>query len=199
MIDLDPAKHKTRDDTTYLDVLVGNTDSNHKDKAIIHNTQKEDSEWTVVHRKHSHPKNGKKPVFSIFIYNIPTDATSKVIWNLFKDCGKVLDIILPRKRDKKNKRFGFVLTTSEEEAGLIIPNAKEKGGVDSRICMTINNQSDTIHKDVKLDHYRLLVTDVKNPKAHNEKFKSRKISNSELNGSLWKKCLSSRRRQWMRK
>ncbi|KAL8131293.1 hypothetical protein AgCh_007282 [Apium graveolens] len=62
------------------------------------------------------------------------------IWDCFKRTGKVLDIILPRKRDKKGKRFGFVKTISELEAGTIILNAKENRGLGSKIKMSLNGK-----------------------------------------------------------
>lgn len=49
-----------------------------------------------------------------------------------------------RKRDKKNKRFGFIKTILEEEAGFIILNAKGKGGIGAKIKMTINGNKQEI-------------------------------------------------------
>lgn len=170
-----------------MDILVGNSDSVPKVKLLTNNKQNEDSEWTVVHRKSRQAKQGNKHTPSIFLYNIHAEATSKVIWNLFKDCGKVLDIILPRKRDQKNKRFGFVLTTSEEEAGLIILNAKEKGGLGARIRMSTNNHNASAQKDVKPQVRSSPLTAKRPPMAHNEKIKSRKERMTELDGSLGNK------------
>lgn len=52
---------------------------------------------------HPNPKFSK---FSIFIAKIPSDTKAKDLWDLFKRNGEVLDIILPRKKDKYNNRFG---------------------------------------------------------------------------------------------
>lgn len=60
------------------------------------------------------------------------------MWDCLRNTGAIVDIILPLKRDKRNKRYGFVKTTSELEAGKIILNAKEKGGLATRIRMSIN-------------------------------------------------------------
>lgn len=72
-------------------------------------------------------KSIANPTFTIFLYNIPVEISAKRMWKEIKSYGKVLDIILPSNRDKRNKRFDFIKTSSEEEAGLIIINAKEKG------------------------------------------------------------------------
>lgn len=72
------------------------------------------------------------------MYNIPTDIPAKSMWLELKDCGKIIDIILSRKRDNRNKRIGFIKTHSEEEAGWIISNAKERGGIFVRVKMNIN-------------------------------------------------------------
>ncbi|KAK1403677.1 hypothetical protein POM88_003282 [Heracleum sosnowskyi] len=66
------------------------------------------------------------------------EASAGDIWNIFKDFGNIKDTILPRKRDKRNKRFGFVKTISELEAGRIISNANEKGGLGAKIRKSIN-------------------------------------------------------------
>lgn len=57
---------------------------------------------------------------------------------MFKACGNNLDIILPKKRDRNGKRYGFAHTHDEKEAGVIINNAKmEKLG--RKINMRINS------------------------------------------------------------
>lgn len=91
-----------------------------------------------MQRRKKGMKSIAKPTFTIFLYNIPVEISAKRMWEEIKSCGKVLDIILPSKRDKRNKRFGFIKTSSEEEAGLIIIIAKEKGGLLSSIRMRIN-------------------------------------------------------------
>lgn len=60
----------------------------------------------------------------------------------------MLDIILPRKRDKKGKRYGFVQTISEKEAGVIISNAKMDKRIGSKIRMSINNSNGTTKGEI---------------------------------------------------
>ncbi|WOG83203.1 hypothetical protein DCAR_0102377 [Daucus carota subsp. sativus] len=101
----------------------------------------EDTEWKQVTYKKKVSQNGEKKKQSevtIFLHGIPNDAEGKDIWNLFQNCGKILDIILPRKRDKIGKRFGFIKTTSEREAGVIINNAKMDKELGRVIRMSIN-------------------------------------------------------------
>ncbi|GLU06805.1 hypothetical protein SLE2022_237990 [Rubroshorea leprosula] len=48
---------------------------------------------------------------TFFFYNFPEELEAKFLWNCFKMYGKVVDVYLPRKRDKRGKRFGFVRLT----------------------------------------------------------------------------------------
>lgn len=59
-----------------------------------------------------------------------------------------MDIILPKKRDRLGKRYGFVKTMDEREAGAIICNAKQDKRLGGKISMTINgkNENFSSHK-----------------------------------------------------
>ncbi|KAK1379692.1 hypothetical protein POM88_026436 [Heracleum sosnowskyi] len=100
-----------------------------------------EEEWTTV-KTRLKPKNPSKAVqkeaTTIFLANIPVNAQAKALWDFFKKCGKVNDIILPRKRDKNNRRYGFIKTDNELEAGILVNNAKEQGGWGRRITMILN-------------------------------------------------------------
>ncbi|KAK1390225.1 hypothetical protein POM88_018403 [Heracleum sosnowskyi] len=52
----------------------------------------------------------------VFVSNIPQKAMTKEVWEFFKKVWKVLDIILPKKRDKYGKRYGFVKLRNYSEA-----------------------------------------------------------------------------------
>ncbi|KAL8114154.1 hypothetical protein AgCh_021139 [Apium graveolens] len=99
-------------------------------------SRNDDDGWTLVQRKKK-PKGKGQILHKIFLYGIPDEVKARDMWSCFKGCGVILDIILPRKRDKNNRRFGFVKTISEGEAGKIILNAKEKGGLAAKIKMSI--------------------------------------------------------------
>lgn len=121
---------------TYMDVL-GNTKGfqSGENRAL-------QNEWKQVKsrkRKDTSPGKQSKGVVTIFLHNIPVEATGREIWSLFQSCGRVVDIILPRKRDISGKRYGFIHTDSEREAGAIINNAKMDRLLGNRIKMTINN------------------------------------------------------------
>ncbi|CAJ2675194.1 unnamed protein product [Trifolium pratense] len=45
---------------------------------------------------------------SFFITNIPDDANSAKLWGVFAKFGRVGDVYIPKKVDKRGKRFGFV-------------------------------------------------------------------------------------------
>ncbi|KAL1808730.1 hypothetical protein ACET3Z_025720 [Daucus carota] len=57
---------------------------------------------------------------------------------------RILDIIVPKKRDRKGIRYGFVHTSSELEAGAIIFNAKMNKRLGSKIRMSINPENQVL-------------------------------------------------------
>ncbi|GKV26308.1 hypothetical protein SLEP1_g35639 [Rubroshorea leprosula] len=45
---------------------------------------------------------------TFFFANFSEDLEAKFLWNCFQRYGKVVDVFIPSKRDKRGKRFGFV-------------------------------------------------------------------------------------------
>ncbi|GKV49313.1 hypothetical protein SLEP1_g56069 [Rubroshorea leprosula] len=45
---------------------------------------------------------------TFFFYNFPEELDAKFLWNSFQMYGKVVDVYIPSKRDKRGKRYGFV-------------------------------------------------------------------------------------------
>ncbi|KAK1361501.1 hypothetical protein POM88_045975 [Heracleum sosnowskyi] len=117
--------------------------------AVKEDPQKDDvksdglGKWELVQRKRSNKRVFSEEHNTIFLYNIPDNATTQEVWSMFKGCGQIDDIVLPRKRDKRNNRYGFVKTRSEREAGVIISNVKEKGGLSAKIKMMINGKKES--------------------------------------------------------
>ncbi|GKV50261.1 hypothetical protein SLEP1_g56973 [Rubroshorea leprosula] len=52
---------------------------------------------------------------TFFFYNFPEELEAKFLWNRFQLYGKVVDVYLPTKRDKRGKRFGFVRLTGVKD------------------------------------------------------------------------------------
>ncbi|GKV46638.1 hypothetical protein SLEP1_g53612 [Rubroshorea leprosula] len=50
----------------------------------------------------------KGQVESFFFYNFPESWDAKAMWHRFQEYGKVTDVFVPGKRDRRGKRFGFV-------------------------------------------------------------------------------------------
>lgn len=66
-------------------------------------------------------KNFKpKDPWSIFIHNLPPSPTAKEVWTFFKKVASIKDVILPRQRDKNNKRYGFIISYRFSEAQELI-------------------------------------------------------------------------------
>ncbi|XP_020202163.1 serine/arginine-rich splicing factor 2-like [Cajanus cajan] len=45
---------------------------------------------------------------SFFFSNVAENQEISVLWKIFKKWGKVVDVFIPKKRDKQGQRFGFV-------------------------------------------------------------------------------------------
>lgn len=96
------------------------------------------TEWKQVYRKKKVYPSESKDECTIFISNIPSEASARDIWEFFKMGGTIKDIILPKRRDRRNNRYGFVKTTSELEADKIISNLKQFKGLGRILKMSIN-------------------------------------------------------------
>ncbi|KAL1832841.1 hypothetical protein ACET3Z_002492 [Daucus carota] len=127
---------------SYSEVLVNSKAREDHTDSLVGETN--EGEWTKVSYKKRTPVRNvlRSPIATIFLHSIPDGATGAEIWNLFKGCGNILDIILPKKRDRLGKRFGFVKTTDDKEAGAIICNAKQDKRLGSKISMTINGKKE---------------------------------------------------------
>nr|KAJ0210611.1 hypothetical protein LSAT_V11C400216830 [Lactuca sativa] len=68
-------------------------------------------EWTEVRqrrRRHQEDHNSTKSMAtSFFFLNFPDDWDEKALWQTFQRYGTIVDLYLARKRNIKNKRFGF--------------------------------------------------------------------------------------------
>lgn len=142
-----------QNETTYLDALVGKRDP---DKEANLNTNRL-SEVTNLFRVYSS---------TIFPQTQPLKR--------FGICSKIVKkywILYCLGKGIKNQRFGFVQTTSVEEAGLIIVNAKEKGGLSSKIRMTINNQFGYDHKGINSSEIKQTPSHKTSPQTEKDKEK----------------------------
>ncbi|MCH95313.1 RNA recognition motif, partial [Trifolium medium] len=63
---------------------------------------------TVGGRKRDFITKLDKVTTSFFVTNFPDDATSGDLWKLFLKFGKVGEVYIPKKLDKRGRRFGFV-------------------------------------------------------------------------------------------
>lgn len=131
---------------TYSEVLLGNINS---DKMPSDGVNQEWKKVSYKQKSATKPMDKYAKATTIFLHNIHAEATGKDIWGLFNSCGQILDIVLPKKRDKLGKRYGFIKTTSELEAGAIISNAKMDKRLGGRIGMQINKNVEAGKKDVK--------------------------------------------------
>lgn len=146
----------------------------------------EEEEWQQVSyrkKKANKPKVVNQERVTIFLYNIPENTTGSKIWSLFKSCGRIIDIILPKRRDVRGKRYGFVHTESKLEAGAIINNAKMDRSLGGKINMTINGSSGKHEKGNLKDKKASYVSQENGPKKDNrveDDFSKRMFEFTEL-------------------
>jgi RNA recognition motif-containing protein len=62
---------------------------------------------------------------SFFFTNFPDDASSEVLWKLFLEFGRVMEVYIPRKLDKRGRRFGFVKFKDVEDVELLSDKLQE--------------------------------------------------------------------------
>lgn len=63
---------------------------------------------------------------TLFFTNLVEEVSLKDVWKIFKQHGIISDVILPKKKDKFGKRFGFVTAKNNLEARRIL---NKKGSI----------------------------------------------------------------------
>ncbi|WOH09103.1 hypothetical protein DCAR_0728558 [Daucus carota subsp. sativus] len=109
---------ENRETRYFVEALIGEAGksvSGDQDRA-------DDNGWTQVKRK---KRSSGKPGATIFIAKIPVKAKARDLWDFFGKVVQVVDIILPRKRDRRNNRIGFVKVQEMEAAIRAIKALKE--------------------------------------------------------------------------
>ncbi|KAL1819552.1 hypothetical protein ACET3Z_014421 [Daucus carota] len=102
---------------SYQEALTGRNPIQKKEEA-------QEDGWTTVRRKKKPSKTTSRHVNTIFVSNIPIQATAKELWQFFNKKRQVKDIILPKKRDKLNRRYGFVKVRQEQDVNDIMQGLK---------------------------------------------------------------------------
>jgi RNA recognition motif-containing protein len=74
---------------------------------------RESEEREALEKNRSQKRNGfllnlDKTTTSFFITNFPEEATTAELWKVFLRYGRIGEVYIPKKRDKKGRRFGFV-------------------------------------------------------------------------------------------
>ncbi|GLU01162.1 hypothetical protein SLE2022_184840 [Rubroshorea leprosula] len=70
-----------------------------------------------------HKISGQATTF--FIYNFPENVEVKELWYRFQRYGKVIDVFVPKKRDKWGKRFGFLRLLGVENESQMVRRLNE--------------------------------------------------------------------------
>ncbi|MCI14413.1 endonuclease/exonuclease/phosphatase family protein, partial [Trifolium medium] len=69
--------------------------------------------------------NLDKVTTSFFITNFPNEATSEDLWELFLQYGKVGEVYIPKKLDKRGRRFGFVKFKEVKEVEMLSESLRD--------------------------------------------------------------------------
>lgn len=95
-----------------MEALLGESPKK-QEKTLKHN---EKEGWKIANYKKSKASEQRVQRGTILVAKIQPNATVKDVWNFFPKGWGILDIILPKKRDKYNNRIGIVNVKNEEAA-----------------------------------------------------------------------------------
>ncbi|KAK1370195.1 hypothetical protein POM88_036287 [Heracleum sosnowskyi] len=118
---LDDFKMKSYDQALADEKFKGKTErvlDSDKGWILVENRKKRAK---LVEKLKIHPSS---TVTTIFIAKIPNRTRAFKIWKFFSSVGRVMDIILPKKRDRFSNRIGFIKTEDVNSAEKILKNLK---------------------------------------------------------------------------
>lgn len=102
-------------------------------KEILLKVGEKENEDNLLKDRHDRSQNReiKKKEYSksrqsktVFFTGFPENVLAKNLWILFKNVVRIKDIILPKKKDKRNKRYGFIKVKNYEMAERLIKTFK---------------------------------------------------------------------------
>lgn len=136
------AKEEYKDEMgakTYMEALLG--DRSKKQKEGLNDIGHE--EWKVVtYKKHKNPERSNRRC-TIFVAKIHPKATTKNIWDFFQNEERILDIILPKKRDKDNNRIDFVKVKNQESAIKVVERLRNKKLMGEKIDLKVVHEKNS--------------------------------------------------------
>lgn len=83
---------------------------------------------------------------TLFVHNLPENLNTLAIWNFMRKWGRILDCIMPVRKDKLGKRYGFINLQTIGEAENFIKGINRKMLVGNVIRAQFAN------KQIKKDH-----------------------------------------------
>lgn len=84
---------------------------------------------------------------TIFISGTPEVAKARELWQFFQKAGNIKDIILPKKRDKNNRRIGFVKVHKEGDVGKIMKQLQYEVFYSQPLKMNVAKNKQKIHSE----------------------------------------------------
>ncbi|KAK1363684.1 hypothetical protein POM88_039245 [Heracleum sosnowskyi] len=103
----------------------------------------ENDGWRKVTYKKKHPAKSRA---TVFISKIPIKAKAKDVWNFFTGNGKVIDIVLPKKKDKFKNIIEFVKTSSWQEAKELVEKSRDELFLGERMSISLTKSTDDTSK-----------------------------------------------------
>jgi hypothetical protein len=111
-------------------LLVPNTKTNYEDKKKMRESEeretvgKEGSARANFKHKKSFFHHLDKVTTPFFITNFPDDVTTGDLWDLYRKYGRVGEVYLPKKLDKRGRWFGFVKFKEVEDVNALCESLK---------------------------------------------------------------------------
>lgn len=110
---------------SYVEAVLG---VRHQDKKKENEV---DSEWKTVENRRTFKERKELYLQTVFLAKIPANASAEQVWDWVIREGKinfpaVRDIILPKKRDKFNNRYGFLKIKGNRETEELVGRLKKQ-------------------------------------------------------------------------
>ncbi|GKB35125.1 nucleotide-binding alpha-beta plait domain-containing protein [Tanacetum coccineum] len=101
---------------------------------LDNNRRQEQRNKGIPNKSHPNFREEHKSFSSIFVSNIPWNASVQDLWDICNKWGVVIDVYIAAKRSKSGHRFGFVRFINVNDINQLVSNLRTIDGWFSFIC-----------------------------------------------------------------
>ncbi|GKC95419.1 RNA-directed DNA polymerase, eukaryota [Tanacetum coccineum] len=96
---------------------------------LDNNRRQEQRNKGIPNKSHPNFREEHKSFSSIFVSNIPWNASVQDLWDICNKWGVVIDVYIAAKRSKSGHRFGFVRFINVNDINQLVSNLKKRHGM----------------------------------------------------------------------